>query len=127
MASEDREYCSNENCAEYSVKKIDNVNHCEESLKEYSATKIQALIRGSSIKKLLNPSSVLEKVYLTDDEQIIKYILKEGTGDPPSSYQDVTAHYTGKLLNGTNSIPNRSSNSPSLHITVIKSPGRTPI
>ena len=101
MASQEKEYCSNENCAEYSVKKINDNHYCSDDLKEFSATKIQALIRGSSIKKLLNPVSVLEKVYLTDDKQIIKYILKEGTGDPPSSYQDVTAHYTGKLLNGT--------------------------
>ncbi len=101
MTQEDCEYCSNDECAEYAIKTINNINHCEKSLKEYSATKIQALLRGSTIKKLLNPSNVLEKTYLTEDKNIMKYVLQKGTGDKPTEGQQIIAHYTGKLLDGT--------------------------
>jgi peptidylprolyl isomerase len=95
------EYCSNDECAEYSVKKIKEVNYCATALEKHSATIIQAAIRGSTIKNMLNPSNYIDKKYLTEDNGIIKYILKEGSDDTPNNGQIVKAHYTGKLLNGT--------------------------
>jgi len=95
------EYCSNDECAEYSVKTLKDVNYCASALEKHSATIIQAAIRGSTIKNMLNPSNYIEKTYLTEDNGIIKYILKEGTGNTPNNGQIVKAHYTGKLLNGT--------------------------
>ena len=40
-------------------------------------------------------------INLTDDGSVIKKIIKEGDGDIPNNGQNIIAHYTGKLENGT--------------------------
>ena len=76
-------YCSNILCDEYSTKKICKKGFCDECYDNYIETckLIQGVIRKKQVKKLLNPSNILEKVYLTEDEKVIKYILKYGTDE----------------------------------------------
>lgn len=44
---------------------------------------------------------VLETVNLTDDASVSKQIIRRGTGPKPTNGQQVTTHYTGRLLDGT--------------------------
>ena len=95
-------YCSNIICAEYSKYNLIRKYFCHKCLNEYLkfCKIIQAHINKNKIKNLLNPSNVLEKIYLTDDKRIIKYILKYGYGNLPQKQQELIVHYTGRLLNG---------------------------
>ena len=43
----------------------------------------------------------LETVNIVENGNLIKKILKYGDGESPSTGQEVVAHYTGKLLDGT--------------------------
>ena len=95
-------YCCDVHCAEYSTKKIYKRNFCDECYDNYIETckLIQGEIRKKEIKKFLNPSNILEKIYLTDDEKLIKYVLKYGKEDSITKKgQIMKVHYTGKLLN----------------------------
>ena len=85
------------------LQKICKKGFCDECYDNYIETLklIQGVIRKKQVKKLLNPSNILEKVYLTEDEKLIKYNLKYGTDELPKSGQVITAHYTGKLLDNT--------------------------
>ena len=96
-------YCSDIHCDEYSTKKIYKKDFCDECYDNYIETckLIQGVIRKKQVKKLLNPSNILEKVYLTEDEKVVKYILKYGMDELPKKGQVITAHYTGKLLDNT--------------------------
>ena len=96
-------YCSNIHCAEYATKKIYKKDFCNECYDNYIDTckLIQGMIRKKQVKNLLNPSNILEKIYLTKDEKVIKYILKYGTNELPKKGQIIKAHYTGKLLDNT--------------------------
>ena len=94
-------YCSDIHCAEYSTKKINKRNFCDDCYNNYIETckLIQGEIKKQKIKNLLNPSNILEKIYLTEDEKVIKYILNYGNNELPKKGQIITAHYTGRLLN----------------------------
>lgn len=94
-------YCCDIHCAEYATKKINKRNFCVECYDNYIETckLIQGEIKKQKVKNLLNPSNILEKIYLTEDEKVIKYILKYGTDELPKKGQIIIAHYTGKLLN----------------------------
>ena len=71
-------YCCDVHCAEYSTKKINKRYFCNNCYDNYIKTckLIQGEIKKKQVKNLLNPSNYLEKVYLTEDEKVIKYILK---------------------------------------------------
>lgn len=96
-------YCCDVHCAEYFTKKIYKRNFCNNCYDNYIETckLIQGEIRKKQIKNLLNPKNILEKIYLSDDKKIIKYILKYGTNDSPKNGQIINIHYIGKLLNNT--------------------------
>tara|TARA_Y100000741_G_C18228685_1_gene548908 strand:- start:236 stop:1207 length:972 start_codon:yes stop_codon:yes gene_type:complete len=96
-------YCSNDDCSEYSKYKVNNEELCEKDAIEYvnASKKIQSMIKMCKIKKLLNPSNILESVYLTEDKSVIKYILKYGDGIKPKKNDVLKTHYTGNLLDGT--------------------------
>ena len=96
-------YCCDIHCAEYATKKINKKNFCDECYDNYIETckLIQGEIKKQKVKNLLNPSNILEKIYLTEDEKVIKYILKYGTDELPKKGEIIKAHYTGKLLDNT--------------------------
>tara|TARA_Y100000741_G_scaffold181363_1_gene137835 strand:- start:72 stop:1040 length:969 start_codon:yes stop_codon:yes gene_type:complete len=96
-------YCCDVHCAEYSTTKINKRNFCDECYDNYIETckLIQGVFRKKQVKNLLNPSNILEKVYLTEDEKVIKYILKYGTDELPKKGEIIKAHYIGKLLDNT--------------------------
>lgn len=47
------------------------------------------------------PEHAGEGEALTDDKGVLKKILKEGDGEKPEDHFEVTAHYTGYLMDGT--------------------------
>lgn len=112
----DLDYCSNDNCAEYSIQ---NKAYCSECFADLiqpfikglltrikikkltkSIQTIQALFNMKSIKYKYNPS-ILDSAYLTPNKSIIKHIFKKGFGKYPIKDQPVLVHYTGKLEDGT--------------------------
>ena len=47
------------------------------------------------------PAHAGEGEPLTEDKGVLKKILKEGDGSKPEEYFEITAHYTGYLMDGT--------------------------
>lgn len=60
----------------------------------------------------METKNYLEKVNVTDNDSIIKYIIEQGEGDVAKNGQKVTAHYTGKLLDGTKFDSSHDRNQP---------------
>ena len=52
------------------------------------------------------------KIYLTNDEKVIKYILKYGNDEIPQKGNLLTTHYTGKLFNGNTFDSSKNRNVP---------------
>lgn len=107
-------YCCDVHCAEYATKKINKRNFCDKCYDNYIETckLIQGEIKKKKIKKLFNPSNILEKVYLTNDEKVIKYILKYGNDEIPQKGNILTTHYTGKLFDGSTFDSSKNRNEP---------------
>lgn len=45
--------------------------------------------------------AALEKLALTPDDGVAKQVATAGAGNPPPANSRISAHYTGKLLDGT--------------------------
>ena len=46
-------------------------------------------------------SKYIDTVHLTNDDGVIKKIIREGDGDLPTPNQEVTVHYKGELEDGS--------------------------
>ena len=76
MTSEDREYCSNENCAEYSVKQIDNVKPCKHKKGKKVVKKKKDIIIEQQTKTRLEKN-------IKEDLSKLDYILENLKNDDP--------------------------------------------
>tara|TARA_Y100000741_G_scaffold365057_1_gene358741 strand:- start:1769 stop:2746 length:978 start_codon:yes stop_codon:yes gene_type:complete len=94
-------YCSNDECAEYSTISINNKYYCNDCSPNYELKLIQAYFHGFKIRQAIKPKKFIETKELIQDK-LFKYILKSSTNqDFPKQGQIIQAHYTGRLLDGT--------------------------
>ena len=113
-------YCTNDNCDDYSV---ENKKYCKICLEDNAIDILEPFIKGTlvrqnmkkkwkaikklhsyikmaSVKKTLHIGKIISTVNITEDNDVIKHILKEGNGIYPKEKQLITVHYTGRLKNG---------------------------
>jgi len=94
-------YCSNDECAEYSTIKNNNKYYCYDCFPDYELKLIQAYLQGHKIRNTIKPKKIIETTELIKDK-LVKHILKSSTNhDFPKQGQIIQAHYTGRLLDGT--------------------------
>lgn len=96
-----QQYCCNDNCAEYSDITIEQKPFCNDCIPDKYNDVLTSTFLMYKTKKLLNPSKKIETIDLTKDSKLIKHVLSTGVDNTPENGQQLTVHYTGRLLDGT--------------------------
>jgi hypothetical protein len=105
-------YCKNSDCAEYSRNpdslcddcNIDNLSDIlEPYIVGYKTRKKNRIMEKSvnTLKSTIQMKKTKNTIYLTEDNNVEKYIITKGNDTYPEIGQIVKVHYTGSLLDNT--------------------------